>query len=153
MALAKTSDHIQSKIKMPNPSQEYPASSKTLNEDSKDMDVLCTLKIKIESQNLDPGCVKDQWPYSNQGQDAKLQSGTSSIFQSPKRGLKGYGCSLHLQNQDRVPKFGSWVYQRPVTISKSRLRYKTPVMNLQHPPKPKIGTVRTWQFLAPSKSI
>ena len=48
---SKTSDHIQIKIKMPNPSQEPPASSKAPNEDLKDMDVLCTFKIKIQSQN------------------------------------------------------------------------------------------------------
>ena len=69
------------------------------------------------SQNLDHGCIKDQLPYPNQVQDSKPQSGISSILQSPKRGLKGHGWSLHLQNQDREPKFGSWVYQRPVTIS------------------------------------
>ena len=43
--------HIQINIKMTNPSQEPPASSKAPNEDLKDMDVLCTFKIKIESQN------------------------------------------------------------------------------------------------------
>ena len=48
------------KINIPNPSQEPPASSKAKNEDSKDMDALCTFKIKIESQNLDHGCIKDQ---------------------------------------------------------------------------------------------
>ena len=83
-----------------------------------DMDVLCTYKFNIKSQNLEHGQTKDQWPCPNQELDAKPQSGTSSILQSPKSGLKGYGCSLHLQNQDREPKFGSWVYQRPVTISK-----------------------------------
>ena len=41
------SDHIQTKIKMPNPSQEPPASSKAKDEDLKDMDDLCTLKINI----------------------------------------------------------------------------------------------------------
>ena len=135
MGVSKTSDHIQIKIKMPNPSQEPPASSKARNEDLKDMYVLCTFKIKRESQNLNHGCVKDQWPHSNQDQDAKPQSGTSSVLQSPKGGFKGHGCSLHLQNQDREPKFGSWVYQRPVTISKSRSRYQTRVKNLQHHPK------------------
>ena len=104
---------------MPNPSQEPPASSKAPNEDFKDMDVLCTLKIKIESHKFDHGYIKDQWPYPNQYQDAKPQSGTSSILQSPKWGLKGHGCSLHLQNQDREPKFKIWAYQRPVSISKS----------------------------------
>ena len=48
----------------------------------------------------------DQWEIPNQDQDAKSQWGTSSILQSPKLGLKGYGCSLYLQNQDRGPKFG-----------------------------------------------
>ena len=51
MGVSKTSDHIQSKIKMPNPSQEAPVRSKAPNEDLKDVDVLYTFKIKIESQN------------------------------------------------------------------------------------------------------
>ena len=153
MGVSKTNGHIQMKIKIPNSSQEHPASSKAPNEDFKDMDVLCLFKIKIESQNLEQGCskdhwsypnqdqgtkpqeppafskapnhdlndddvlctfkikiesqnldhryIKDQWPYPNQDQDAKPQSGTSSILQSPKWGLEGHGCSLHLQNQDR----------------------------------------------------
>ena len=60
MGASKTIDHIQNKIKMPNPSQEPPASSKAPNDDLKDMDVLCTFKIKIESQNSDDGYIKDQ---------------------------------------------------------------------------------------------
>ena len=67
---------------MSNPSQEPLASSKAPNEDLKDMDVLCTFKIKIESQNLDHGGIKHQWAYPYQEEDAKLQSGTSSILQS-----------------------------------------------------------------------
>ena len=35
------------KVKMPNPSQEPPASSKAPNDDSKDIDVLCTFKIEM----------------------------------------------------------------------------------------------------------
>ena len=95
------------------------------------MDVLCTFKIKIESQNSNNGYIKDQWPYPNQDQDAIPQSGTSSILQgpkikidshnsdhmnqtllTPKWGLKGHGCSLHLQNQDREPIFKTKVYQK-----------------------------------------
>ena len=57
---AMTSDHIQIIIKMPNPSQEPPESSKAPNQDLKDMDVLCTFKIKIESQNSDQRNIKDQ---------------------------------------------------------------------------------------------
>merc|ERR1712081_25911 len=116
------------------------------------MDVLCTLRLKIESQKLDHGCIKDKCPYPNQDRDAKPQSGTSSILQSPKWGLKGHECSLHLQNQDSEPKFGTWVYERPVTISKQRLRYQTPVRNILHPPKPQIRTSRTLIFFVPSKS-
>ena len=36
MCISKTSDHSQIKIKIPNPSQEPPASSKAPNEDLKD---------------------------------------------------------------------------------------------------------------------
>ena len=60
MGVSKTSDHIEIKIKMLNPSQEPPVSSKAPNEDLKDMDVLCIFKIKVESQNIDHGCIKDQ---------------------------------------------------------------------------------------------
>ena len=49
MGVSKTSDHIQIKIKMPKPSQEYLVSCKASNEDLKDIDVLCTFKIKTES--------------------------------------------------------------------------------------------------------
>ena len=60
MGLSLTSDHIELMIKMPNHSQEPPASSKFPTQDLKDMDVLCTFKIKIESQNSEYGFTKDQ---------------------------------------------------------------------------------------------
>ena len=53
MGLIKPSDHIKIKIKMPNPSQEHPASSKAPNQALKDMDVLCTFRIKIEHKTYD----------------------------------------------------------------------------------------------------
>ena len=56
MGVSKTSDHIQIKIKMPNPSHEAPASSKAPNQDLKDIYVLCTFKLKIERQNSEQGC-------------------------------------------------------------------------------------------------
>ena len=59
MGIAKTSDHIQVKNNMPTPSQEPPESSKAPNEDLKDIDVLCTFKIDIESPNLQLGYIKD----------------------------------------------------------------------------------------------
>ena len=59
MGVLKTSDHIQIKIKMPNPNQEPPASSKAPNQDLKDMDVLGTFKIKIENKTLEYWYIKD----------------------------------------------------------------------------------------------
>ena len=59
MGVSKTSNPIKTNIKKLNPSKEPAASSKAPNEDLKDMNVLCTSKIKIESQNLDYGYIKD----------------------------------------------------------------------------------------------
>ena len=137
--VSKTSNHIQIKIRIPNHSQEHPASSKAPNEDLKDMDVLRTFKIKIEPKSRSL-VYQRKWPYQNKDQDAKPQSGTSSVLQSPKWGLKGHGCCLHLQNQHREPKFGSWVCQRPLTIFKSRSWCQTPVRTLQQLTKPKFRT-------------
>ena len=88
MGVSKTSDHIQIKIKMPNLSQEPSVSSKAPNEDLKDMDVLCTIRIKIGSQNSEHGHINDQRPYLNLDQDAKPQSVTSSFLQSQNQDLK-----------------------------------------------------------------
>ena len=80
----KTINYIKIKIQMPNPSQEPSVSSKAPNKDLEDLDVLCTFKIKIESQNLENGYIKDQRPYTNQDKGAKSQSGAFSVLQSPK---------------------------------------------------------------------
>ena len=88
MGVSKISDHIQIEMEMPNPSQEPPLSSKAPIQDWEDIDIICTFKIKIESQILKHGIIKDQWPYPNQDQDAKPQSGTSSILQFPKPQMK-----------------------------------------------------------------
>ena len=116
MDVSKTSDHIQIKIKITNPSQETSAPTKAPYQDLKDMDVLCIFKIKMESQNLDHGCIQDQWPYPNQDQDSKPQSRTSSILQNPKWWLKGHRCSLHFQNHFRQLKFRKLVYQRTLAM-------------------------------------
>ena len=47
MGVLKTSDYIQTKIEMPNPSQEPPAPTKDTNKDLKEMDIFCTFKFKI----------------------------------------------------------------------------------------------------------
>ena len=58
MGLPKTSDYIQIKIRMPKYSQESLVYFKSPNEDFKDIEVPCTFKIKIESQNLELGVFK-----------------------------------------------------------------------------------------------
>ena len=88
MGVSKTFDQFQINIKMSNPSQEAPASSKSPNKDLKDMDVLCTFKIKIQCQNLDYGYIKDQWPYSNQYQDAKHGQSPPASSKAPNEDLK-----------------------------------------------------------------
>ena len=59
LGLSKTSDPINIKIKMPNPSQEPPAPTQDPNQDIKDIYVLCTFKIKTESNKSDQCCPKD----------------------------------------------------------------------------------------------
>ena len=53
MVVSKTRDHIHIKIKIPNPSQEPPASSKAQNEVLKYMDNLCTFKTKTDPKSQD----------------------------------------------------------------------------------------------------
>ena len=48
MGAPKTSEHIKIQIKMPYPSHDPPTSPKVPNQDLKDMDVICTFKIKIK---------------------------------------------------------------------------------------------------------
>ena len=69
--VSMTSDIFQIMIKMPNPSQEPPASSKAPYQDLKDIYVLCTFKIKLDSPNLEHEYSIDQLPYPNKDQDAK----------------------------------------------------------------------------------
>ena len=101
------------------PQSETSSILQSTNSGLKDLDVLCTFKIMIGSLP-EHRVIKDKWPYPNKDQDPKPQSGISSILWSPKSVLKGHWCSLHLQHQDREPKIGTWVYQRPVTICLSR---------------------------------
>ena len=80
MGASKTNDHIQIKIKIANHNQEPPTSSKTQNQDFKDMKALCTFKIQIEKQISEHWYSKDQCQYPNQDQDAKLHSRTPSVL-------------------------------------------------------------------------
>merc|ERR1712025_300247 len=123
------------------------------------MDALCTFKIKIEAQigvlgvsktsdhikiNIKMPKPSQEPPASSKAPDEDLKDMVVLCTFKIKRESSHleHGCSLHLQNQGREPKFGSWMYQRPVTLSKSRSKCQTPVRNLQHPPKPQMRTNR-----------
>ena len=140
MGASKISDHIQINMKMPKPSQEPPAFYKAPNEDSKGCGCSLHLQNKDREQKFGSWVCQQPVTISKKDQDAKPQLGTCSPNQSLKSGMKGYGCTLYLQNQDREPKFRTLVNQRPVTVSIQRSRCQTPVRNLQHPPKPQRRT-------------
>ena len=80
MGVSKIIDYIQIKIKMPNPSQEHPTSSKAPNQKSKSLGIFVTFNIEIESQISQQGFIKGTWTYSNPDQDAKPKSETSTIL-------------------------------------------------------------------------
>ena len=109
MCVPKTSDHIQIKIKMQNPSQEPPASSKAPKQDFKDMDVLCTFKIKIESQNLKYGITKDQWPYANHYQDENPSQKPQASSRAPNEDLKDMDvlCNFKIKIECQNSEYGS----------------------------------------------
>ena len=59
-----------------------------LHQNFKDMDVLYTFKINLNSQNSDLGCIKEQWPYSNQDPNIKPESGSLDFIKSEAHKLK-----------------------------------------------------------------
>ena len=138
MVVSMTSGHILIKIKVPNPSQEPPASSKAPNEDLKDMGNLLHL------QNLDREPKFRSWSYQRQltisKSRSRCQTPVRNLQQPSKPQIKNHRFSLLIQNQNRESKFGTLVYQRPLTISKLRSRCQTSVRNLQCPSKPQKRT-------------
>ena len=140
MGVSKTNDHIQIKIKIPNPSQEPGASSKTPNQDMKDMDVLWTFIVKREiqkKQNMGVWKTVDhiQIKIKTPNPEQEPQSPQIPVIRTWRT-----WCAFYLQNKYKAQIFGSWVYQIQATVSISRSRSKSPVMNLQSPPNPIIGT-------------
>ena len=99
MDIPKRSGHIQIKISNFNPSQGPPASSKAQIKDLKDMDVVCTFKINIESQNLEQWYIKDQWQYPNKDQDARPSQEPQASFKAQSKDLKDMDvvCTLKIE--------------------------------------------------------
>ena len=69
---------------------------------------------------------------------------TPASSKASNQDFRGTDHLCTFKNQDKEPKFGTWVYQRPVTILKSRSRCQTQVRNFQCPPNPKIRTLRKY---------
>ena len=88
MSVSKTSDHIKIGLKMPIQSEEPPASSKAPRQDLKDMDVLCTFKIKIEPKL---GIWVFQQPVTSDHILIKIEMPKPSQ-EPPEVQLKGQGC-------------------------------------------------------------
>ena len=108
MCQPKTIDHIQINICMQNPNQELPVSSKAPNQDLKDMDVLCTFKIKIVSLNLEHVCTKDQQLYTNHEQMSKPIQEPPVFSKAPNRDLKDMDvlCTFKIKMRAKIRNMG-----------------------------------------------
>ena len=123
---------------MPNPGHEPPASSKDPNQDLKDMSGLSAFKIKKESQSLEQGLCKTSDHIQIKIKIPKPSQDPPASKKTQNKDLKDMDVTFKI-NLTR-PKFRTGVYQKPVSISKSRSRSQTLVRNLQHSPKPQIRT-------------
>ena len=139
MVISETSDHIQINIKMPKPSQKLPASSKAQNKNLKGHG----FSLHSQNQNRDKICILvNQRPLIISKSRSRCQNPVRNHQPPPKPKIRTQSTwmFLHLQIHGRDLKFGTWVYQRPVNISKSRSRCQNRVRNLQCPPKPQMRT-------------
>ena len=107
---SKVPDLIQIKIKMPNPIEEHPASSKA------QMRTWRTWMFFTPSnQDREPifyhWCIKDPWPYPIQDQYAKPQSGSFIILQMPKWGLEGHGCVFTFKIKIETQNLEHWCFK------------------------------------------
>ena len=119
IGISKTSDHIQIRIKMPNPCQEPQASSKAPNEDLKDMDVLCQRPVTISKSRS-----RSQPP-----------SGTTTPNKIPNQDLKDMDvlCTFEIKiegqnSEQQLSKTSDHIH--------IGAKIQTPVRNLQYAPNP-----------------
>ena len=90
MGVSKTSDHVQIKIKMPNPSQEPFSILQSPQKDLKDMAVLCTFNIKAKiwnmtvSKTIDHIQIKINIPNTSQEHPASFTSPNQDFVLAPK---------------------------------------------------------------------
>ena len=92
---------MQIKIKMSNPIQEPPASSKAQNQDLKDIYVLCTFKIQIESQNSEHWCIEDQHHILIMIKMLNPSQEAPAFSKDTNQDFKDMDVLFHIQNQYR----------------------------------------------------
>ena len=78
------------------------------NWDMKDMEVLCTFKINVDSQKSDHGYIKDKWLYPKQDLDSQHQSWTSSFLENNFEGINKMMGALEY-NGNSFFRFWIWV--------------------------------------------
>ena len=117
---------------MPNPSQEPPASYRASNESLKDMDVLCTFKIKWEPK-FESLMFQRSVTISKSNQRCKTPVRNLQLPPKPTSRLKGYACSYQLQNQFELPKFWSWVMGILKSSDHIHIKIKMPNPSQQPP--------------------
>ena len=87
------------------------------------------INIKMQNPNFKQGCIK-----TSDHIQIKIKMPTPvrilQYLQSPKAGLKGKGCSLHLQNKDRDPIFRLGLYQNAPFLKYSQIPKK--FFNFKH---------------------
>ena len=95
---------------MQNPNQEPPVSSKAPNQDLKDMDVLCTFKIKKVSPNMEHLFTKDQQLYTNQEKGVNPIQEPPVFSKAPKRDLKDMDvlCTFKFKMRAEILDMGVW---------------------------------------------
>ena len=106
--LSKFETNIQIMIKVQKPNHKHSSSSKPQNQDFKGNGCSLHLEINLGRQNLDQGPIKTQKPYPNPDPRGLTPMKNFWHNQSPKSGVKGHWCSLHLQNQFRTLKVSQY---------------------------------------------
>ena len=135
--VSNSSEHIQIKIKMPNPSQEPPANTKASNQELMDMDVLCTFKSKIVSQNLENGCTKSNGNIQIKIKIANHSQEPIASSKTPNLELKDKDvrCTLKIQIRSQNSEYGCFKDQQLYKIQDSDAKSKSGNSSVLQSPK------------------
>ena len=107
------------------------------------MDVLCTFKIKIESQHSEHSCIKDQWPSENKIKIPTPSQEPSASSKAPNQAIKDTDVFCTFKAKKGSQNFDLGVKE---TGGHIQIQIKTPPSNSHIRRKPQIRTYRTWMF-------